>query len=321
MALAEELGWAVGAEAAAADLAARFSPGWQRTLTRVRRKILNAVTPAVLSIGPAPGQWRREQLAAREEDRLFGEILVAVSGEEIGWNALDQALVVARREGARLRGLHVTSSEEQRESEQAHAVQVEFKRRCEAAGVSGELVVEVGNVARKISERARWTDLVVVNLAYPPPPQLLARMSSGFRAMIQRCSRPVLAAPGISSPLDRLLLAYDGSPKAEEALFVATYLAGRWDVPLVVLTVAQEGGAAPKALERARQYLEEHGVQASYVRESGLVAGAVLGTARDHRSELVLMGGYGFRPGLEVVLGGTVDQVLRESRKPVLICR
>jgi nucleotide-binding universal stress UspA family protein len=33
------------------------------------------------------------------------------------------------------------------------------------------------------------------------------------------------------------------------------------------------------------------------------------------------MGGYGRRPELEVVLGSAVDQVLRESRSPVLICR
>jgi nucleotide-binding universal stress UspA family protein len=33
------------------------------------------------------------------------------------------------------------------------------------------------------------------------------------------------------------------------------------------------------------------------------------------------MGGYGFRPLLEVVLGSTVDQVLRWRRWPVLICR
>jgi nucleotide-binding universal stress UspA family protein len=34
-----------------------------------------------------------------------------------------------------------------------------------------------------------------------------------------------------------------------------------------------------------------------------------------------VMGGYGFGPMLEVVLGSTVDEVLRTSRRPVLICR
>jgi nucleotide-binding universal stress UspA family protein len=33
------------------------------------------------------------------------------------------------------------------------------------------------------------------------------------------------------------------------------------------------------------------------------------------------MGGYGFSPVLEVVLGSAVDQVLRTSWKPMLICQ
>jgi nucleotide-binding universal stress UspA family protein len=33
------------------------------------------------------------------------------------------------------------------------------------------------------------------------------------------------------------------------------------------------------------------------------------------------MGGYGHSPVMEVVLGSAVDQVLRESRQPTLICR
>jgi nucleotide-binding universal stress UspA family protein len=33
------------------------------------------------------------------------------------------------------------------------------------------------------------------------------------------------------------------------------------------------------------------------------------------------MGGYGFNPALEIVLGSTVDEVLRTGQLPVLICR
>jgi len=114
-ALGKELGWEIGPEAAATDLAAQFSLRPQRVVARVGEKILDAVTPDGFRAGPPPGQWRSEQLEACEYDRLFADILVPVSGEETGWYALEQALVVARREGARLRGLHVVSSEAQRD--------------------------------------------------------------------------------------------------------------------------------------------------------------------------------------------------------------
>jgi hypothetical protein len=41
--------------------------------------------------------------------------------------------------------------------------------------------------------------------------------------------------------LDNVLLAYDGSPRADEALFLATYLADRWGTILTVITVAEKG--------------------------------------------------------------------------------
>jgi nucleotide-binding universal stress UspA family protein len=44
-------------------------------------------------------------------------------------------------------------------------------------------------------------------------------------------------------------------------------------------------------------------------------------TAEEHECDLIIMGGYGFSPVMEIVLGSAVDEVLRASRRPVLICR
>lgn len=319
--LEQELGWQISPEGAAADLAAQFSPKPQRVVARVSEKLLDAVTPEELQAGPPPGQWRKEHLTARHDDRLFADILVAINGEETGWYALERALEVARREGARLYGLHVVPSEAQRKSEEAQAVQSEFNQRCEAAGIPGRLTLEVGGVARKICERGRWNDLVVLSLSYPPAPQPIARLGSGLSTLLRRCPRPVLAVPESSSHLRRALLAYDGSPKANEALFVATYLSGKWNIPLVVVTMIETGRTTSETLARAQKYLETHGVQAAFVKESGPVAEAILKTAEEHESDLIIMGGYGLSPVLEVVLGSAVDQILRASRRPMLICR
>ena len=327
--LEQELGWQISHEEAAADLTAQFSPRPGRVVARVSEKLLGAVMPYELEAGPPPGEWRKEHLAARRDDRLFANILVAINGEEAGWHAMDQALEVARREGARLHGLHVVPSETQRESEEARAVQAEFNRRCEAAGIPGALALEIGKVPRTICERARWADLVILSLSYPPASQPMARLGSGLSTLLRRCPRPVLAVPESSSSLSRALLAYDGSPKANEALFVATYLSGKWNIPLIVVTVIQPGRTTSDTLARAQEYLETHGVQATLVKESGPVVEAILKTAdpstgsghREHESDLIIMGSYGFGPVLEVVLGSSVDETLRASRRPMLICR
>lgn len=319
--LKEELGWEVGPESVASNLVARFSPKLEHVVARTKEKLLDAITPDPLEPGPPPGQWRQEQLARHRADRLFADILVPISGRETGWQALNQAFAVARREQARLHGLYVTPSENQKTTEQALALRNEFKQRCEVAKIPGDFTFEAGKVTRKICEHARWADLVVISLLHPPGPEPGARLSSGFGTLIRRCGRPVLAVTGNWSPLDQALLAYDGSPKANEALFVATYLSTRWQMPLVVVTVLEKGRTSLDTVATARKYLDARQVQATFVTEQGPVAEAIPKAAEAHRSNLIIMGGYGFNPLLEVVLGSTVDEVLRSRRWPVLICR
>jgi nucleotide-binding universal stress UspA family protein len=320
-ALHNELGLEIEFGEAALDLAERHSRSPRRLISRVAEKALDVLTPDELESGPPPGQWRTAQVAARREDRLFLDVLVPISGTEAGWHALGQALEVVHREGARLSGLHLVGAETEMDSEPVQRLRAEFERRCEAAGITADIAVEVGEVARKVCERARWIDLVVVGLTHLPAPHPVARLGSGFRTLVQRCPTPILVVQGPRSPLNRVLLAYDGSPKAEEALFVSTYLAGQWGIPLVVVSVQDKGQVALETLGQAQAYLEEHGVRAVFVEREGPVSKAILETADEHHSNLIIMGGYGFRPAVHVVLGSVVDEVLRETEKPVLICR
>ena len=320
-ALEAELGWLVEPADAAADLAARSGRSLRRVIARVAEKVIDAVMPEELSGGPTPGEWRQEQLSNHRDDRLFAHVLVPISGKWATWRALEQALEIARREEAHLHGLHVVGAQVEKDGREALTVRNEFDRRCEKAGVWGKLTVDVGRVSRRVVEYARWVDLVVVNLAYPPPPTPLARLNWGLRVMIRRSPSPVMIVPGVPSTMKRALLAYDGSPKAQEALFVAAYLASRWQTELVVVTVLEGDRTTSDTLLRARTYLESRNVQATYVERAGPVGRTILQVGAEQDSDLMIMGGYGFSPVLEAVLGSSVDQVLRKSQQPVLVCQ
>lgn len=320
-ALERELGWEIRPDNAAADLMIKASPRVRRRAARLARKAMAAVTPDRLVAGPAPGRWRAGTLAARRAERFTVDILVPVRGEETSWSAMDQALLVAEREGARLQGLHVVHSEELKQGDETGFVKQEFDRRCEEAGVPGKLAVEVGGIARRICERARWADLVVTYLAHPPGTRPAARLGSGFRTMILRCPTPILAVPGFRSPMEKALLAYDGSPKAKEALYLSTYLASRWNISLAIVSVMEASRASDATLKEAQSYAEQHAVMPALVSKSGDVAQGILQTAAERQCDFLVIGGYGYSPIVEVALGSAVDQILRESVKPVLICR
>ncbi len=319
--LKQDLGWAITTDEAANDLATQFSSKWQWSIKSLSNRVLEAVTPNELETGPSVGQWRKEILGPRQKDHLFYDVLVAVTGQEKGWLAFEQSLEIARREQGQLKGLHVIASEKEKDEEAIKALRAEFNQRCQSADIHGELAIEVGKTTNKICERAWLTDLVVVPLSYPPDSSLSARLlGSGFRNLVRRCARPILAVPGTPSQFKRILLAYDDSPKAREALFVATYLAQVWQVDLVVLTVIEHDDDR-KIPTAAQEYLKHHGVVATFVEGQQPVGGAILETAQLSHCDLIIMGGYGRNPMLEVVLGSAVDQVLRESPHPTLICR
>lgn len=319
--LEKRLGWKISPEAAAADLVNEFSPKPERIISRIGEKLYDMFTPDELESGPPVGQWRREKMAARRDDRLFTGILVPVSGQETSWCALEQAIEVARREEGHIYGLHIVSPKNRKNDQRALTVKAEFEQRCNAAGIQGEFAIEGGDISRKICERARWTDLVVLHLAHPPGSQPIARLKSGFRTIIRRCPRPILAVPKMSTKMTHILLAYDGSPKAEEALFVSAYFAGYWKSSLVVVIVIESDHISSQTLSRAKKYLDTYKLEATFVERTGPVSESILKTAEEHESNLLIMGGYGYSPVLEIVLGSKIDHILRHSQQPMLICR
>lgn len=318
-ALKQRLGWTVRPDKVAEDLVTQKRPRFKRALSG-----LGDQRPAAAPVGTgdgSPAQGRStNHLHLQGLEPLFPDVLVPISGTERSWSAVEQALLVARREGSTLHGFHVVRSEADRTGQRAQQVQREFDQRCRQAGIPGQLSIEQGPVARSICDRARWTDLVIANLAHPPGHGLVGKTGSGFLTLIRRCSRPILAVPHMSS-LSKVLLAYDGSPKAREALFVATYLVGHWRVPLTVVTVLEKQRTSSATLAEAQGYLQARGVSATLREELGPVPDGILRAAAESDSDLIVMGGFGHSPVMEMVLGSALDRLLRESPHPLLICR
>ena len=321
--LERELGDRIEPRRVAQVISQRLSPKLISVVKRVSKRVLDTLTPDSFETGPRAGAWRERQLTLRRNDRLFSDILVAVNGKKEGWLALEQAIAVAQHEEARLRGLYIARSVQHKNSKEALAIQEEFKQRCEKAGLSGKLVVVKGEISRKITERAAWNDLVVINLAHPIGPQPLEKLGSGIRKLILRCPQPILIVPHRISPLSKAMLAFDGSPKAKEALYVATYFADQWKMDLVVATISEKNPAIETvaAISHAQSYLEAHGIQATYAQCEGPVAPSLLVMAEETHSDLILMGGYGTSPLFNLLTDDVVDQILRGSGRPVLLCR
>lgn len=295
-ALQQEQGWEIQSDIAATDL------------------ILER------SVKTEPGSWRKARTVTRYTDHLFMDVLVPLSGEAGSWDALEQAIVIAKREEAKIHGLHIVDAKEKIESPNALAVQTQFNHTCAAAGVDGKLFIEVGEITSKICERATMTDLIVLKIAHPPQGGL-ATLKSPFRTIILNSSRPVLGVTTQATPFQRALLAYDGSDQSKEALFVATYLAEIWKTELLVFTAWDGTKVKTDAQEHVRKYLDIHEVAAEYIISEHGAMEALKKTAEERNVDLVLMGSHGGSTLQQVFIGSALDYMLRESKVPTFICR
>ncbi len=328
--ISRELGWPVDTEAAAQDLVARFSERSDKVAARlagaIGTRLADLLRPSALDPGPKPGVWRKEWLPTHHLHRLFQDVLVAVDGSPLSWQAVQQAGLLVQRDGGDLHGLHIVPSEAERAGETVRVIRTEFERRCRALEIQGDLRVQVAArrtfpVGHALIQRAHWADVVVLPLNHPPHRRAVARISSGIGRLVRRSPRPLLLVPGPATAMNHGLVAYDGGPKAQEALFVATHLAMHWKIGLTVVSVAEAGQSTDESLGTAYEYTRRHGVMADCIRATGQVALALLRTAAEQKVDHLILGGYGHAPVLEVVLGSAVDEVLRKTSLPVLICR
>lgn len=252
------------------------------------------------------------------------DVLLPLSGEEIGWNAFEQALVLAAREPLRLHGLHVIASPDQAATAAGEVIKARFDERCREASIEGKLVVATGEVAKEVKRRARWTDLMLVNLAHPPGPGPLEKLRPGFRTLVRQTAWPMLVTPSHTSPLMRPLLAFNGSRNSVQALYLLTYFAGRWQLPITVVTVTEGSRVSQDTQRLPKDYFHTYGIprnQVTFVEEDGPVGPAILRTVELYECDWIVMGSFSRRGIGDIVSDSALDVVLRSSWWPTLICR
>jgi nucleotide-binding universal stress UspA family protein len=314
----EELGWSIKPERAASDLVSQQGKRLMRVARRASQKLLKILLPKQLEDFSSPGEWHDKKRV--DGDSLFSDILVAFNGSPESWIAVEQAIHIAEIENADVRGL-VVRMKKTLDPQNENQLSFAFSERLQQSGLRGNLAFAQGDIAETITDRAKFNDLVVLKLSHPPSPKIFQRFSSGMRIILRRSSRPVLAVRDQISPMEHLLLAYDGSPKGKEALFVSAYLASKYNKKLTVLVVEKDIENGQKLIKEAENYLGDCCKNSVFKQDSGRVAREILQTQEEEYADLIVMGGYGLSPIFEALFGSTVDSVLRATRVPVIVCQ
>jgi nucleotide-binding universal stress UspA family protein len=194
---------------------------------------------------------------------------------------------------------------------------------CRAAGLplADELVV--GGVTEMVLQRAKGVTLLALGRRGKGHAATPTHLGSHFRAIAHHASCPLLVGGDVQRALQRLLLAYNGSGRAQQALIWAGRLQRSLAAEVTVLAVQEDDNVdlAQSWLEEVQAHLPPAGLQhCRFLKRKGQPAAEIVAVAAEKQADLILMGGYRHRTALlEWLSGSTVNRVLRATPLPILI--
>ncbi|NOZ70835.1 MAG: universal stress protein [Chloroflexi bacterium] len=280
---------------------------------------------------------------------MFEHILVPVDGSDDSWSALEQAIKIAAHGKSDIHGLFVadvrlidapywaapqdgafpgitstmtmTALEVGRlVSERGQEVLAQLERRCERAHVKCTTEYVEGVADHVILDRGRRCDLIVLGRRGESRRWAGPQLGSTFESVVRHSVTPVLAAQSVPYEITRILVAYDGSKKAADALQIAAKLAKERKAELILLTADDGQPGRQEDFAAAKQQLAEEKAEAVALFREGHAAATILTTAREETCDLIVLGAYGHSRFLETFFGSTVDEVVHRAICPVLIC-
>lgn len=146
-------------------------------------------------------------------------------------------------------------------------------------------------------------------------------LGGNLERVVRAVHRPVLVAARSFRPIQRVLIAYDGSPTTRKCVQMVAASPLFHDLALQLLLVGDNNAANRAHLEWASQTLQDAGHPASCLHRQGNVEELIAAAVRDESVDLLVMGAYGHSRIRQLIIGSATTTMLRTCLVPVLLLR
>jgi nucleotide-binding universal stress UspA family protein len=274
---------------------------------------------------------------------MFTSILVGLDGSLQAQVALAQSIVIGQRFRARLLLLHVVPMPGDTAEMSLGAPWMEYASGAmpstrpallqaaqemlddaagavRRAGLEVETVIREGQTIDVLRAMADQVGVVVVGrrgirgemAALGDDP-----LGPDTRELTRRSNRPILVAGSVPTPMDRVLIAFDGGPNSEMALAFGSRFAGITGAHLDVLHVSREEAAGRQVLARASGALSVDQVNFEMHLIDGSLETAVPETIARLGSNALFVGAHREESGWQIP--SHTEVILRATDIPVLV--
>jgi nucleotide-binding universal stress UspA family protein len=272
-------------------------------------------------------------------------ILVAQDGSPVAQTAASVAIQIAQSQSLLIRGLYVvdealvldtyanyqtelgrgeepTSRAElvTRFQEQGEVALRWLEARCRAVGVPVTVEIEFGGVPELVLHEAAQAKLLALGRRGRGHAADSNHLGRHFRAIAHHTHQPVLIGGDEQRPIQRLLLAYNGSESAQRALAWAALLQRRLPTEVMVVAVRESADTPHQwAVDMSTRVAQSGLVHYDFISRTGQPAAEIVAAAVENQVDLIVIGRYRHMALLEWLTESTVDRVLRNTPLPVLV--
>lgn len=192
-----------------------------------------------------------------------------------------------------------------------------------AEGVSDvELINKTGFLVDCFHDFEAAADMVVLGKRGEAAEFASSHLGANIERIVRSSSKPCLVTPQTFTPVDRLLIAYDGSPTGKRVLnFLVDSADGFKDIDIHLLTVTKSDTGTSQELTQAEQTLKQAGLNPTTNLRSGDPEKIIADYIEKNHINLLMMGAYGHSRIRHLVIGSTTVQLLRSVQVPVLLFR
>lgn len=166
-------------------------------------------------------------------------------------------------------------------------------------------------------------DLIVLGLQGETADSTPLHLGTNAERILRSSTKPCLVTPRQFAPIERLLLAYDGSPTGKRLLKFLADTPGlrHLDIHLLMAIKSESDPITGNWQAEAVALLQQAGIEPTVSQPMGEPEKLISQYVKEHNISLLLIGAYGDRQSRYLAIGTTTIQLLKSSPTPVLLLR
>lgn len=178
-----------------------------------------------------------------------------------------------------------------------------------------------GSLVTTLAEIEHAADLVVIGKRGETHDVPGGHLGANLERAIRSTKKPMLVAARDFREIERILIAFDGSATARQAVAFAARHPLLRGLAVDVFNVQPCAKATPADLAWAESTLTAGGADARVVTAQGTPVDAIAAHVAGHAIDLIVMGAYGHSRIRALIIGSTTTETIRSCRVPLLMFR